>query len=141
MTTIAPRTGRARRSCSARYWASATAAVNLVEHAAKSLCWRPAGIAVPDGAVVTDAATAAAASRGSGPSVVKAQVAAGRRGKAGGIRRVDSAREAAERRKSILGMTIGGHAVERNCWSSSAVDDRARALCGGADRYREPPAR
>jgi len=85
--------------------------VNLVEHAAKSLVLRPAGIPVPNSRVCRTPAEAAAAYADIGPSVVKAQVPTGKRGKAGGIKRVDSARDAAERAEAILAMTIDGHAV------------------------------
>ena len=86
--------------------------MNLEEHAAKPLL-AGAGIAVPAGELVIDAAGAAAAAARLGPCVVKAQVAAGGRGKAGGIRPAatpEAARAAAE---AILGMTIGGYPVER----------------------------
>ncbi len=85
--------------------------MNLVEHAAKSLVLRPAGIPVPNARVCRTPAEAASAYRDIGPSVVKAQVPTGKRGKAGGIRRADSADEAAERAQAILAMTIDGHAV------------------------------
>ena len=86
--------------------------MNLEEHVAKPLL-AAAGIAVPAGLVVTDAAAAAAAARRLGPCVVKAQVAAGGRGKAGGIRPATTAAEAAAAAEAILGMTIGGQPVER----------------------------
>ena len=85
--------------------------MNLVEHAAKSLVLRPAGIPVPNSRVCRTPAEAAAAYADIGPSVVKAQVPTGKRGKAGGIKRVDSARDVAERAEAILAMTIDGHAV------------------------------
>jgi succinyl-CoA synthetase beta subunit len=85
--------------------------MNLVEHAAKSLVLRPAGIPVPDSRVCRTPAEAAAACAEIGPCVVKAQVPTGKRGKAGGIQRADSAREAAEKAETILAMTIDGHAV------------------------------
>ena len=44
--------------------------------------------------------------------VVKAQVPAGKRGKAGGIRIADGAAAAAEAAEAILGMDIAGHRVE-----------------------------
>jgi succinyl-CoA synthetase beta subunit len=85
--------------------------VNLVEHAAKSLVLRPAGIPVPSSRLCRTSAEAAAACSDIGPSVVKAQVPTGKRGKAGGIKRADSPREAAEKAETILAMTIDGHAV------------------------------
>ena len=85
--------------------------MNLVEHAAKSLVLRPAGIPVPASRVCRTPAEAAAACAEIGPCVVKAQVPTGKRGKAGGIKRADSAHEAAEQAETILAMTIDGHAV------------------------------
>jgi succinyl-CoA synthetase beta subunit len=85
--------------------------MNLVEHAAKALVLRPAGIPVPNARVCRTAAQAASAYREIGPSVVKAQVPTGKRGKAGGIKRADSADEAAAKAEAILAMTIDGHAV------------------------------
>ena len=55
-----------------------------------------------------------------GPCVVKAQVPAGKRGKAGGIRKADSAKAAEEAAAAILGMEIAGHKVE-----SVLVEQRA----------------
>ncbi len=86
--------------------------MNLEEHAAKPLL-AGAGIAVPAGELVTDAAAAAAAVARLGPSAVKAQVAAGGRGKAGGIRLAATPEQARAAALAILGMTIGGHPVER----------------------------
>ncbi|HWE15744.1 MAG TPA: ATP-grasp domain-containing protein [Hyphomicrobiaceae bacterium] len=85
--------------------------MNLVEHAAKALVLQPAGIPVPDSRVCRAPAEAAAACADIGPCVVKAQVPTGKRGKAGGIKRADSPREAADHAQTILAMTIDGHAV------------------------------
>ena len=86
--------------------------MNLEEHAAKPLL-AAAGIAVPDGEVVSDPAGAAQAAARLGPCVVKAQVAAGRRGKAGGIRAAATPAEAKAAAEAILGLTIGGYPVAR----------------------------
>ncbi len=86
--------------------------MNFEEHAAKPLL-AAAGIATPRGIVVTDAEQAAAAARALGPSVVKAQIPAGKRGKAGGVRPVDDPEQAAAAARAILGMEIGGYRVER----------------------------
>jgi succinyl-CoA synthetase beta subunit len=86
--------------------------LNFEEHAGKALL-RSVGIATPEGVLARSAEEAAAAARRLGACVVKAQVPAGRRGKAGGIRLAahpDAAREAAA---AILGMSIGEHRVER----------------------------
>ena len=87
--------------------------MNLEEHAAKELVLRPAGVPVPRGRLCDTPEAAADAFRELGPCVVKAQVPAGKRGKAGGIRTADSAEDAAAAARAILGMEIGGHGVER----------------------------
>ena len=87
--------------------------MNFEEHAAKMLVLSPASIPVPRGRLCRSPAEAEAAHAGIGPCVVKAQVPAGKRGKAGGIRKADSAAEAAAATQGILGMTIDGYAVEK----------------------------
>jgi len=84
--------------------------MNFEEHAAKPLL-AEAGIAIPDGAVAQDPAAAAEVAARLGPVVLKAQVPAGKRGKAGGIKPADTPDEAARAAEAILGMTIGGHEV------------------------------
>ena len=86
--------------------------MNLEEHAGKGLLAK-AGLRVPRGRLVADPDGARAAARDFGTVAVKAQVAAGKRGKAGGIKIAASPDEAAAAAGSILGMTIGGLAVER----------------------------
>jgi succinyl-CoA synthetase beta subunit len=86
--------------------------VNLEEHAAKTLL-AATGILVPEGGLAIDPAGAAALAATLGPCMVKAQVAAGRRGKAGGIRPAATPAAAEAAAKAILGMTIGGQPVER----------------------------
>jgi succinyl-CoA synthetase beta subunit len=87
--------------------------MNFEEHAAKSLILAPAGIATPRGILCTSAAEAAKAANEIGPCVVKAQVPAGKRGKAGGIKLANTAKEAEQVAGQILGMTIGDYTVER----------------------------
>jgi succinyl-CoA synthetase beta subunit len=87
--------------------------MNFEEHAAKSLVLVPAGIPVPRGQVCRTAKEAAEAVRAIGPAVIKAQVAAGKRGKAGGVRPVNTPEEAERVAAAILGMSIGGYDVER----------------------------
>ncbi len=86
--------------------------MNFEEHAAKPLL-RAAGIETPRGRVARSGAEAreAAAELG-GHVVVKAQVPAGKRGKAGGIRAADDAATAGAAAEAILGMAIAGHQVE-----------------------------
>ena len=86
--------------------------MDFEEYAAKPLL-AAAGIAIPRGETVTTPDEAAAAAESLGPVVVKAQVPAGKRGKAGGIRPADDAASARSAASEILGMAIGGHTVER----------------------------
>lgn len=86
--------------------------MNLEEHAAKALVLKPAGIEVPVSRLCQGAEEAGAACEEIGPCVVKAQVPAGKRGKAGGIRAADGPAEAIDAARSILGMTIAGFPVE-----------------------------
>jgi succinyl-CoA synthetase beta subunit len=87
--------------------------MNFEEHAAKSLVLAPAGIPVPRGQVCRTAKEAAQAVCAIGPAVIKAQVAAGKRGKAGGIKPADTPEEAERVAAAILGMSIGEYKVER----------------------------
>jgi succinyl-CoA synthetase beta subunit len=87
--------------------------MNFDEHAAKSLVLAPAGIPVPRGQICRTAKEAAQAVRAIGPAVIKAQVAAGKRGKAGGIKPVNTPEEAERVAAAILGMSIGEYKVER----------------------------
>ena len=86
--------------------------MDFEEYAAKPLL-AAAGIAIPRGESVTTAEAAAAACETLGAVVVKAQVPAGKRGKAGGIKPADDAAGAGAAARDILGMKIGEHTVER----------------------------
>ena len=87
--------------------------MNFEEHAAKALL-KARGLPVPAGRVVEDPEAAAEAARVlGGPCVVKAQAPTGKRGKAGGIRPADTPDQARTAAADILGMTIGGHRIER----------------------------
>ena len=86
--------------------------MNFEEHAARPLL-QAAGIAIPRGQLARSATEAEAAATALGvPVVVKAQVPAGKRGKAGGIRSADDPELAREAANAILGMDIAGHRVE-----------------------------
>src|SRR5262245_42064959 len=87
--------------------------MNFEEHAAKSLVLWAAGIPVPQGILCTNAAEAAMAAAKLGPCVIKAQVPAGKRGKAGGIKRAGTPDEARKAATQILGMRIGDFTVQR----------------------------
>ena len=86
--------------------------MNLEEYAGKSLL-AAAGIATPPSRVAESAEAAERAAAELGPCMVKAQVPAGRRGKAGGIRAAGSPPEARAAATEILGMEIAGHPVRR----------------------------
>jgi len=87
--------------------------VNLHEFQAREILRRHA-IPVPEGEVVTTPVAAkAAAERLGGSVVVKAQVHAGGRGKAGGVKLAKTAAEAEAVAGKILGMTIKGLTVQK----------------------------
>lgn len=86
--------------------------MNFEEADAKSLL-RASGVAVPTGEVADSPQAAGSIVERLGPAAVKAQVPVGKRGKAGGIKLVDSADEALAAADSLLGMTIDGHVVRR----------------------------
>jgi len=89
--------------------------VNLHEYQARELLARY-GIPVPRGEVAETPEQALAIAQrlaGGGPVMVKAQVHAGGRGKAGGVKRAKDAAEAARHAATILGMTIKGLTVRK----------------------------
>jgi succinyl-CoA synthetase beta subunit len=86
--------------------------MNFEEHAAKPLL-AAHGIAIPKGELARTPDDAAAIAGRLGPAVVKAQVATGKRGKAGGIRLAATPEEARRHAAAILGMDIAGHRVEK----------------------------
>ena len=87
--------------------------MNLHEYQARDILRRH-GIPVPLGEVATTPAEARAiAERLGGKVVVKAQVHAGGRGKAGGVKLASSAAEAETHARAILGMTIKGLTVQK----------------------------
>jgi succinyl-CoA synthetase beta subunit len=84
-----------------------------MEYQAKEL-FAKHGVAVTQGIVIESADDAAAAAEKLGGFVVvKAQVKAGGRGKAGGVKLAKSVDEAVEHARAILGMDIKGHTVNR----------------------------
>jgi succinyl-CoA synthetase beta subunit len=87
--------------------------VNLHEYQARDILRRH-GIPVPPGDVASTPAEARAiAERLRGKVVVKAQVHAGGRGKAGGVKLAKTAAEAEAHARTILGMTIKGLTVHK----------------------------
>lgn len=87
--------------------------MNLEEYAAKKNVLVPAGIAIPNGVVCRTVEEVSAAVAKIGPSVVKAQVPTGKRGKAGGIKMATTPEDGAAAAHQILGMMIGESRVER----------------------------
>jgi succinyl-CoA synthetase beta subunit len=87
--------------------------VNIHEYQAKEVL-RGVGVPIPPGGVATTADEAAALARQFGGTVVvKAQVHAGGRGKAGGVKLAKSPEEARAIAGKILGMQIKGLTVEK----------------------------
>jgi len=84
--------------------------MNIHEYQAKELLGK-FGVAVPEGAVAYTAAEAVAAARRLGGKVwaVKAQIHAGGRGKAGGVRLAHSEDEVAAAAKDLIGKTLVTH--------------------------------
>ena len=87
--------------------------MNFEEHAAKAKVLGPASIAVPRGMLCRSPEEVRSAFEAIGPCMVKAQVSAGKRGKAGGIRKAETAADATAAAKAILGMSIDDYIVER----------------------------
>ncbi len=93
----------------------------LLEHDAKELLARY-GIPVPAGCLIESATAVRTASLPPGPWVVKGQIAAGGRGRAGIIRKASSPEEVSDRVRAILGATVKGRAVE-----SARVEQQIKA--------------
>ena len=87
--------------------------MNIHEYQAKEIL-RGYGVNIPPGKVATTPAEAEAIAKEYGTAVmVKAQVHAGGRGKAGGVKFCKSPTEAREKATAILGMQIKGLTVEK----------------------------
>ena len=87
--------------------------MNLHEYQARDIL-KKAGIPMPEGAVAsTPGEVKAIAQKLGGTVVVKAQVHAGGRGKAGGVKLAKTAAEAEQVASKILGMQIKGLTVEK----------------------------
>ena len=87
--------------------------MNIHEYQAKELL-RNEGVPIPPGEVATTADEAERIARQYGGTVVvKAQVHAGGRGKAGGVKLAKSSEEAREVAGRILGMQIKGLTVQK----------------------------
>lgn len=87
--------------------------MNIHEYQAKDIL-RAAGVPIPEGEVATTPEQAEAiATRYGAPVMVKAQVHAGGRGKAGGVKYCKTPADAKEKASAILGMQIKGLTVEK----------------------------
>src|ERR1044072_1218597 len=104
-----------------RYAPAPPRPMDLLEYQGKQL-FAKHGLPVPDGrhAATVDDAVAAANEIGY-PCVVKAQVAIGKRGKAGGIKVAKDEAEARQHSEAILGMDIRGFTVH-DLWIEEASD-------------------
>ncbi len=121
--------------------------MNIHEYQAKAVL-RNAGVPVPPGiaALSVDEAVAAAKELGSPVLVVKAQIHAGGRGKAGGVKVVRSAEEVRKEAQRLLGSTLithqtgphgkevnrlyveEGSAIDRELYLSALVDREAARI-------------
>ena len=88
--------------------------MNFHEYQAKQL-FADYGIAVPAGRVARSPEEAVDAAKAIGGEawMVKAQIHAGGRGKAGGVKVAKTPEDAYEAAKAILGLDIKGHVVKR----------------------------
>src|SRR3954447_4735050 len=95
--------------------------MDLLEYQGKQLFARH-GVSVPEGRPASTVEEALAAADAIGfPCVVKAQVAIGKRGKAGGIKVAKDRDEAREHAEAILGMDIRGFTVH-DLWIEQASE-------------------
>jgi succinyl-CoA synthetase beta subunit len=103
--------------------------VNIHEYQAKEIL-RGVGVPIPSGDIATTPQEAEALARRYGkPVVVKAQVHAGGRGKAGGVKLAKTPEEAREKAEAILGMQIKGLTVEK-VLVTEAADIASEAYVG-----------
>ena len=113
--------------------------MNIHEYQAKEIL-RGFGVPIPNGKVATTPDEAEAIAKEYGVAVmVKAQVHAGGRGKAGGVKFCKSPAEAKEKATAILGMQIKGLTVEK-VLVTVAADIGSEAYVGIiVDRARKKP--
>lgn len=83
----------------------------LLEHDAKEIL-AARGISVPAGRLIDNAGAVSTSALPPGPWMVKGQIAAGGRGKAGLIRKAATPREVSEHARALLGATLDGRTVE-----------------------------
>ena len=103
--------------------------MNIHEYQAKDIL-RKLGVPIPAGEIATTADEAEAIARRIGRTVVvKAQVHAGGRGKAGGVKLAKTPEEAREKAAAILGMQIKGLVVQK-VLVTDAADIASEAYAG-----------
>jgi succinyl-CoA synthetase beta subunit len=113
--------------------------VNLHEYQAKEIL-RAYGVPIPPGEVATTPEDALAiADRYGVPVMVKAQVHAGGRGKAGGVRYCPTPSDARERASQILGMEIKGLRVQKVLVTVAADIDQEAYVGIIVDRKSKKP--
>jgi succinyl-CoA synthetase beta subunit len=113
--------------------------VNIHEYQAKEI-FRKQGIPIPPGEVATTASEAEAIARKFGGTVVvKAQVHAGGRGKAGGVKLAKSPEEAREVAEKILKLTIKDLPVEKVLVTPAADIDTEAYVGIIVDRASKKP--
>ena len=113
--------------------------MDLFEHQGKEL-FAAAGLPVLASRLACDAAEAERAAAELGfPVAVKAQVLAGGRGKAGGVRVVRDAKELTETVETILGLTIKGKPVRAVLLEKGAAVLRELYLAITLDRHAKSP--
>jgi succinyl-CoA synthetase beta subunit len=113
--------------------------LDLYEHQGKELL-RNFGLKTLDGMVATTPQEAKDAARKIGGTVaIKAQVLVGGRGKAGGIKVVESPEEAEQAAGQILGMDIKGHTVNKVLVEGGADIESEMYLSIMVDRSQKKP--
>ncbi len=110
--------------------------MKIHEYQARDL-FRQYGIPVNDYKLVTTPQEARKASEGWKQVVVKAQVLAGGRGKAGGVKLADTADEVEEKASKILGLEIKGYPVEKILVCDAAPIEKEHYLGMILDRSKQ----
>ncbi len=113
--------------------------MDLYEYQGKEL-FRRFGIPVSEGRVaMTPEEARQAAEELGGRVVVKAQVLAGGRGKAGGIKLAEDPKDAEQHARAILGLDIGGHIVHKLWIERASAIEREYYLSITFDRGTKKP--
>ena len=112
--------------------------MKLYEYAAKKILF-DSGLPVPKGSLITNADEAENIARKLGAVVVKAQVTAGGRGKAGGIAVASDPEEAKKAAQRILGMSIKGLPVKKVLVEEYRKPDKEMYLGITIDRKARRP--